>query len=193
MQEEAKGDILNFKRVDHLFIFGHCIFLLSQLGFTYAYGYTFEQGYSLKHIAKTEYWTNLTYRTERLDIYNGAVLDAILCCLVCRIVHDCQQLEKRKGSKLFDSSASEDSGPDASLESSTNWQDSNESANEQAVEIQISKKESMAYSEAEMCAAQWFMNEVDVQVTEEESEPDEFNRSEANHLMSALSLNYDDE
>ena len=44
-----------------------------------------------------------------------------------------------------------------------------------------------------MCAAQWFMNEVDVEVTEEESDPDEFNRLDANHLMSDLSLNYSED
>ena len=47
--------------------------------------------------------------------------------------------------------------------------------------------------EAQICAAQWFLNEVELEVTEEFSDPDDyFNRTGVNYLESGVSINPDE-
>jgi hypothetical protein len=95
----------------------HCVLLLTQGIFTFCYSYALIKAEQLSQ--KYDYWLGMEHFTESMVILFGAILDLIVCALVCRIVHDCQTLELPKRG-LVDSSASDtdnqidaDAGPES--------------------------------------------------------------------------------
>ena len=99
----------------------HCVLLLTQGIFTFCYSYALikAEQHSFVPDQKYHYWLGTERFTESMVILFGAILDLIVCALVCRIVHDCQTLELPKRG-LVDSSASDtddqidaDAGPES--------------------------------------------------------------------------------
>ena len=126
---------------------------------------------------------------QSIDILTGCVLDLMVCTLVCRIVHDCQQLDKPRHTWL-DSSASDDTKEIDSGESDPDV----DFSFRRSIRVERDSNYSKVEIEAEICVAQWFQNEIELDLTEEDdTDLNPTGDSQKHYLNSEVSLNYDDE
>ena len=94
-------------------------------------------------------------------------------------MHDCWRLESPYKGRFISSDSEDDNSTIGTLDDKAEMNNSHYSDTKLSIKVPNASVASTSKSsaEAQICAAQWFVNEVELEVYEDDCDPDEFNRT----------------